>query len=170
MSTEVLLTNEMSYSEAESFLAKFYAEYNEILFQMEALSQAEEPEKKLKLANDYETLSTRTVTLQKYLTENTQFIPKYETRKAQEQLARLAKISQDKRDKIFPKKKFGFKSKQKMTSLADAITTAEEEINEKNAKSAALADNDEIFYKGMFTYLILEKEEYVRYYQFPFNQ
>ncbi len=138
----------MSYSEAESFLTKFYSEFNEILVQIESLQKSEDPVEKLKLSTDYDILSTRTLTLQKYLTENTQFIPKYEIRKAQEQLAKLAKISQDKRDDIFPKKKFGFKSKQKMTSLADAITTAEEETNQKNAKSAALLENDELFFKG----------------------
>lgn len=140
----------MSYLEADTFLTKFYAEHSEITSHIEALqkldpSTSNASEQKLSLSSQYEFLSNRTVSLQKFLTENTKFIPKYETRKAQEHLAKLAKISQDKRDEIFPKKKFGFKSKQKMTSLADAITTADE-LNE-HAKATVILDNDEIFYK-----------------------
>lgn len=77
--------------------------------------------KKLLLSTKYESISSRTQLLQKYFTENSASIPLYEVRKAQEHLAKLNKISQEKRDEIFPKKKFGFKSKQNMTSLDSAI-------------------------------------------------
>ena len=146
----------MSYLEADAFLTKFYAEYNEVTTKIEALQKiagtiSNLSEHQLKLSSDYEILSNRTLTLQKYLTENTQFIPKYETRKAQEQLTKLAKISQEKRDEIFPKKKFNFKSsKQKMTSLADAISNADELSEEHAKKAAVVTDNDEIFYKGFY--------------------
>lgn len=135
----------------ETFLTQFYPEYNDITSKIEALQKVDSPEKKLQLSTEYESLSNRTLTLQKYFTENTKFIPAYETRKAQEHLAKLAKIAQEKREQIFPKKKFGFKSKQKMTSLADAINTANE-IDEQKPKPS-ITDNEEIFYKGIVVLL-----------------
>lgn len=135
----------------DEFLTQFYSEYNDITEKISSLTKITNPadaQKKLQLSADYERLSNRTAALQKYLTENTKFIPVYETRKAQENLSKLARLSQDKRDEVFPKKKFGFKSKQKMTTLADAITTAntkDEQITEARKKDTQ--DNDEMFFK-----------------------
>lgn len=135
----------------EPFLDQFYTEYNQICELLNQLVKVDETsdsvvEKKLKLSTDYEELSNRTLSLQKYLTENTKFIPVYETRKAQEHSTKLIKLSQEKRDEIFPKKKFGFKSKQKMTSLADAINTANQQQKEQTRGST---DNEDIFFKGI---------------------
>lgn len=133
----------------EVFLTEFYKEYDEITDETSKLTKCEGTsvtEEKLKLSSAYEALSNRTIALQKYLTENTKFIPIYETRKAQEYLARLSKLSQEKRDEIFPKKKFGFKSKQKMTSLEQAINKSENNESDLQNKSAK-QDSDSIFFK-----------------------
>jgi len=137
----------------EPFLVQFYTEYNSICDELNSLEKVNETsdsaavgaEKKLKLSTTYEDLSNRTLALQKYLTENTQFIPVYETRKAQEHFTKLTKLSQDKREQIFPKKKFGFKSKQKMTSLADAINTQTNQQNVITTRDST--NNEEIFFK-----------------------
>ena len=126
----------------DSFLTSFYNEYNEISTQLSNLNKIKfqnEPdtEQKLQLTSSYESISQRTEHLQKYFTENSPAIPLYEVRKAQEHLAKLNKLSQEKRDELFPKKKFGFKSKQNMTSLKDAIEIAAKAIpvETKNADS-----------------------------------
>ena len=120
----------------EIFLTHFYKEYNEINESLNKLtkideSNGNESELKLKLSSDYELISNRTEILQKYFTDNTAFIPNYEIRKAQEHLAKLKRLSQDKRDEIFPKKKFGFKSKQKMTTLENTIETTQSDLEKK---------------------------------------
>lgn len=137
----------------ESFLSHFYKEYNEITADLSNLTKVDETsgnvvEKKQKMSSSYELISNRTITLQKYLTENTKFIPVFETRKAQEHLTKLSRFSQGKREEIFPKKKFGFKSKEKMTTLADAINTANEtdELNNQSKKNHK-DDQEEMFYK-----------------------
>jgi tubulin-specific chaperone C len=120
----------------ESFLAYFYKEYNEINDQLTSLVKIEntenEQEEKLKLSSIYESVSNRTEILQKYFTDNTPFIPQYEIRKAQEHLTKLKRLSQEKREEIFPKKKFGFKSKQKITTLETTIQTTSDQ-NEKQS-------------------------------------
>ena len=90
----------------EVFLTHFYKEYNEINEQLNSLTKPDtdnDQEKKQKLSSLYESVSNRTEILQKYFTDNTPFIPQYEIRKAQEHLAKLKKLSQEKRDEIFPK-------------------------------------------------------------------
>jgi hypothetical protein len=140
-------------SNLDTFLVQFYKEYNDLTEHVTSLKQVEDPVEKVKLSNEYEKLQVQTTALQKFLTENTQFIPVYETRKAQEHLAKLAKLAQDKRDEIFPKKKFGFKSKQKMTTLEDTINTANAKNEETNAlkrKEETLAlQNEDVFLKGI---------------------
>lgn len=116
----------------EKFLANFYKEYNDVTEEVNKLSKTDDnQELKTKLATDYESISNRTEILQKYFTDNTPFIPNFEIRKAQEHLSKLKKLSQDKRDEIFPKKKFGFKSKQNITTLENTIQTTASNIVEK---------------------------------------
>ena len=145
-------------SNLDTFLVQFYKEYNDLSEHVTSLKQVEDPVEKVKLSNEYEKLQVQTTALQKFLTENTQFIPVYETRKAQEHLAKLAKLAQDKRDEIFPKKKFGFKSKRKMTTLEDTINTANAKNEETNAlkrKEETLAlQNEDVFLKGIWIVLV----------------
>lgn len=118
----------------ESFQTEFYKDYNEITQSLEEIeskidSSAGENERKFQFGSEYEKISKRIETLQKYFTEHTSFLPTYEVRKAQEHLGKIDRLAQEKRDKIVPKKKFGFKSKQNLTSLeskieSEAVTAA----------------------------------------------
>lgn len=112
----------------EAFEKNFYPELNEINKLVENLSDEvnslntnDEQEKKLYFTSKYEVISNRIETLHKYFTENTAFIPVYEVRKAQEHLTKLTRFVQEKRELIMPKKKFGFKSKQNLTTLESKI-------------------------------------------------
>lgn len=142
----------MSKVNLDTFLTQFYNEYNDLTSRVTDLKLVTDPVEKVKLSQEYEKLQTQTTALQKYLTENTQFIPAYETRKAQEHLAKLAKLAQDKREEVFPKKKFGFKSKQKMASLEDTINVANAKSDESNAskkRDESLAtQSDDAFLKN----------------------
>lgn len=142
----------MSKVNLETFLSQFYNEYNDLTSLVAGLKQVTDPVEKVKLSQEYEKLQAQTTALQKYLTENTQFIPAYETRKAQEHLAKLAKLAQDKRDEIFPKKKFGFKSKQKMATLEDTINSANAKNDESDASKKReenlAAKSEDAFLKG----------------------
>lgn len=117
-------------SSSDAFIGHFYAELSKIEEQLNALKneslneKESDLEKRQRLSSDYEKISKQTEILQKYFTDNSKFITQYEIRKAQEHLTKLNKHAQEKRDELFPKKKFGFKSKQNMTSLASAIETA----------------------------------------------
>ena len=127
----------------EEFQKHFYLEYNQIndlLNELNIDNNSINPsELKLSLSSKYETISNRTEILQKYFTQSTSFIPIYEVRKAQEHLAKLNKLAQEKRDLIFPKKKFGFKSKQNMVTLESAIETA---INKTTSSLIAQSNAD----------------------------
>jgi hypothetical protein len=126
----------------EEFQNYFYSEYKQINDSLNELSidntLSNQTELKQILSSKYETISNRTEILQKYFTQNSSFIPIYEVRKAQEHLTKLNRLAQEKRDLIFPKKKFGFKSKQNMVTLESAIETA---INKTN--SSLTASNSE---------------------------
>lgn len=125
------------------FQKHFYPEYQELFDSLSSLTlNSEDPEEKLKISTEYEKLNSRISILQKYFTENTSFIPIYQVRKAQEHVGQLSRLAQQKRDEIFPKKKFGFKSKQKMTTLESAIQKAETQNTKEEKKTETLSFND----------------------------
>lgn len=111
-----------------NFQKHFYSEYNQISELLNELNKENDPlnsiDLKMNLTSKYELISNRTEILQKFFTQNTTFIPVYEVRKAQEHLEKLNRLAQEKRDFLFPKKKFGFKSKLNMVSLESAIESA----------------------------------------------
>jgi tubulin-specific chaperone C len=154
----------------EAFLKHFYDEYNKINELLQTLNKDEasnlnEQEKKLNLSNKYESISTQTEILQKYFTENTAFIPIYEVRKAQEHLAKLNRLAQEKRDQLFPKKKFGFKSKQNMTTLEAAIKNSDE-VTSKQAQASLSTpeiDNSNINVDSSCSIKDIDNQEYISY-------
>jgi len=128
----------------ETFQTHFYTEYNQIIQVLEALHLdpiKSEQEQKASLMSSYETISNRLEILKKYFTENTSFIPNYEVRKAQEAINKLNRLMQEKREVLFPKKKFGFKSKQNMTTLEAAIETASTKANKPEQKDSDNIDS-----------------------------
>lgn len=133
----------------DAFLKHFYDEYNKINDLLQSLtnddsSNLSEQEKKQNLSNKYESISAQTEILQKYFTENTAFIPIYEVRKAQEHLAKLNRLAQEKRDQLFPKKKFGFKSKQNMTTLEAAIKNSDVVASKQTQSNVENSQNDNL--------------------------
>lgn len=107
----------------EIFKKQFYSECTAITDSLTTLDAAVITDK-IVLLEKYDEVSKRTETLRLYFTENTSYIPAYEVRKAQEELNKLSKFSQERRDVLFPKKKFGFKSKAKIVKLDSAIDKA----------------------------------------------
>lgn len=113
----------------ESFQKDFYREFNEIVQLIDEIaskvdsSSGNETERRLQFTAEYEKISKRIDTLQKFFGENTAYLPTFEVRKAQEHLSKLNKLMQEKRELLAPKKKFGFRSKQNLTSLEKKIET-----------------------------------------------
>jgi hypothetical protein len=131
----------------ETFLKNFYQDYNRINELLLTLIKDEantlnEQEQKLNLSSRYESISKQTEVLQKYFTENTSFIPVYEVRRAQEHLTKLNRLSQEKRETLFPKKKFGFKSKQNMTTLEAAIKTSDDNASKPPPAAVPVSTED----------------------------
>jgi hypothetical protein len=128
----------------EAFQNHFYSEFNRIVQALDELQLdpiKSEQEQKASLMSSYETVSNRVEILKKYFTENTSFIPNFEVRKAQESVNKLNRLMQEKRDVLFPKKKFGFKSKQNMTTLEAAIETASSKVSKPEQKESETFDS-----------------------------
>lgn len=129
--------------DVDLFQKHFYSEYQEIFEALSSLTKnSEDPEDKVKISAQYDQLNSRIVILQRYFGENTSFIPTYQVRKAQEHVSQLNRLAQEKRDEFFPKKKFVFKSKQKLTSLESAIQKAESLNVKEEKKQETLSYND----------------------------
>lgn len=141
---------------SESFQVRFYQEYNVIAKSLDEIeskldSEASEADKKLQFASEYEKISARIDALQRYFGEYTSTLPTFEVRKAQEHLAKLSQLTQEKRDSLMPKKKFGFKSKQNVTTLESKIEA--EAALVKRANNTDISSNinveSSIFLKGL---------------------
>lgn len=129
----------------ETFLSNFYAENGKIQSSIESLSRVVETEsesdRKTRLSLECEQISASLDKLQKYFNDNSSTIPLYEVRKAQESMAKLSKTYQERRDQVFPKKKFGFRSKQNMTNLETALVdTIAKSDSAKSVESTSVAD------------------------------
>lgn len=126
----------------ESFHVEFYREFNETARLLDDLASkvdscTNETERKLKFTSEYDKISSQIDILQKYFSENTSYLPTFEVRKAQEHLAKLNKMLQEKRELLAPKKKFGFRSKQNMTSLENKIETETQAAAENASKPSS---------------------------------
>ena len=112
----------------DEFRMHFYAECAQLSESLNQLSDGDAAAgaaiDKLTLSTKYEAISARTDLLNKYFAQHSPSMPLYEVRKAQEQLTKLQRLAQERRDTLFPKKKFGFRSKQNMTTLESAIAVA----------------------------------------------
>lgn len=129
--------------DVDLFQKHFYSEYQEIFDSLSSLTKnPSDLEDRVKISAQYDQLNSRIVILQRYFSENTSFIPTYQVRKAQEHVTQLNRLAQEKREEIFPKKKFGFKTKQKFTSLESAIQKAESINTKEEKKSETLSFND----------------------------
>ncbi|KAL3874927.1 hypothetical protein ACJMK2_037879 [Sinanodonta woodiana] len=94
----------------------FTTEFNKEKVAIEAgLSECDRVDK-ANLIDRFDFLSLSLQKMQKFLAESTMFLPPYEVRLAQETISKLQTQIQEKRDELFPKKKFAFKSKKKVAS------------------------------------------------------
>lgn len=92
------------------FLEKFNQEKCVILDSLEKIETLVKNERLL----EFDKISQRLQNLQKFHSDSTMFLPSYDVRQSQEALANLLTRVQEKREKLFPKKKFAFSSKKKL--------------------------------------------------------
>lgn len=150
---------------SDAFQSHFYAECNKITAELgklgsegEDVAVENEVDRKQRLSTQYEKISKRTEMLQKYFTEQSRFLLQYDLRRAQEQLNNINRLSQDKREQLFPKKKFGFRSKQNITTLAAAIETNQTAETTQSLKKPE-ADEPERQYENTFTFKDISQQE-----------
>ncbi|KAK3591569.1 hypothetical protein CHS0354_041616 [Potamilus streckersoni] len=99
----------------------FNTEFNKEKVAIEAgLSECDRVDK-ANLIDRFDLLSLSLQKMQKFLAESTMFLPPYEVRLAQEAISKLQTQIQEKRDDLFPKKRFAFKSKKKVASSEKQI-------------------------------------------------
>ncbi|XP_071511896.1 tubulin-specific chaperone C-like [Diadema antillarum] len=94
---------------AEFFSKTFHAEKAVI---EERLATAENVDKS-SLNDFFDDLTELAQKLQKYVTDTSPFLPSYDIRNSQEQLSKLIKDINEKRDVLMPKKKFAFKARKR---------------------------------------------------------
>ena len=149
---------------SDAFQTHFYAECGEITAELGKLgledavgSSENEVERKQRLSTQYEKISKRTEMLQKFYNEQSHFLLQYELRRAQEQMNNINRLSQEKREQLFPKKKFGFRSKQNITTLAAAIETNQTAQTTQAQKVEVVEPVRE--YENTFTFKDINKQE-----------
>lgn len=97
----------------EAFLTSFYPEYEKINEELKSLEPSEDSMSK------YDLIAKRIQVLQNLFSDNFSGLPTFEQRKAQNHLEKLSNYASQRRNEVFPKKKFGFKSKNKLVSGAE---------------------------------------------------
>jgi hypothetical protein len=97
----------------ETFEKHFYFEYKNIAQDLDELKDKQRDI--IQLQTSYESISNRIELIHNYFREHSACLSTYEQRKAQDHLSKLSNQASQTRDKIFPKKKFEFKSKKNLT-------------------------------------------------------
>ena len=112
------------------FLESFNKEKREIIM---TLNQLEPNETRVNLTSEFDKITQQMQTLQKFLSDSASFLPSYDIRRAQEILKQTREDINEKRELLLPKKKFAFKSRQKLkaTTASDSMEKASEKISEK---------------------------------------
>lgn len=115
------------------FLKSFYTEYNDISEQLTNLTPVADDDEcaKLELSKKYEIIGNRVDSLQKLFTDYSSHLSLYEQRKAQEHLTKISQQASQKRNDLFPKKKFAFKKKQNLTTATKIIEDSEKALSKK---------------------------------------
>lgn len=108
--------NDLSTLEgAKYFLENFNKERCDILNSLEKIDNLSKDER----LNEFDKISQKLQSLQKFHADSTMFLPSYDVRQSQEALGVLQTRVQEKRDELFPKKKFAFSSKKKLSSKVE---------------------------------------------------
>ena len=83
---------------------------------------------KTELTSEFDRISKKVQTLQKFVSDSALYLPSYDMRRAQEISAQMRSDVAKRRDELLPKKKFAFKSRQKLrTNTHTAVSAAENE-------------------------------------------
>lgn len=99
----------------DSFLENFSNEKRAITAKLNSLSRNVDKMAvdKAAAAGRFDEVSEKLLTLQKYVSDSTGFLPSYTLHRAQDILRKLRNEINNRREMYMPKKKFGFKSRQK---------------------------------------------------------
>lgn len=96
---------------AKYFIENFNKEKSDILGTLEKIDTLCKSE----IIIELDRATERLLSLQKFHADSTMFLPSYDVRQSQEVLSNLQSRIQEKREKLYPKKKFAFSSKKKST-------------------------------------------------------
>ncbi|XP_062590697.1 tubulin-specific chaperone C-like [Saccostrea cucullata] len=111
------------------FIENFNKEKSDILLALEQVDTRPKNE----MVTELDRISERIQGLQKFHADSTMFLPSYDVRQSQETLGNLHTLIQEKRDKLFPKKKFAFSSKKKTVKQDE--NKKEEEVKTNASKN-----------------------------------
>lgn len=124
---------------SESFMLSFNKEKREITL---LLNKLDDTQPKLEVSSSFEELSQKIQMLQKFVSNSLRFLPGYDMRRAQNILKKLRDDVSVKRELLLPKKKFAFKSRQKLILQTGSQTTSPDQLaGSKNDVSLKLSDN-----------------------------
>jgi len=101
---------------ATIFLEDFNKAKREIILTLNSLDQSQS---KADVATQFDQITKKIQTLQKYVSDSALFLPSYDMRRAQEISAEMRSDINKKREELLPKKKFAFKSRQKLRALTN---------------------------------------------------
>jgi len=121
---------------SDVFLLAFNKEKREIL---NIFHNVNEKSTRDEIRIAFEKISQKMLTLHKYISDSAVFLPSYDIRRAQEIMTQLREDLTNKREVLLPKKKFAFKSRQKISSK----DTSAEKIESKD-NSNLINSNDVI--------------------------
>jgi tubulin-specific chaperone C len=86
----------------------------------------------INLAQDFDKIATSTLELQKYLSNSTFFLSDYKIKMCQRVINELMQKFEEKKTKLIPKKKFGFKKSKVVTAPATITAHLDEKFNLKS--------------------------------------
>jgi len=109
------LKEKMASGESASiFLEDFNKAKREIIVSLNSLDPSQP---KTELSTEFDTINKKVQSLQKYVSDSAMFLPSYDMRRAQEISSQIRSDINKKRDELLPKKKFAFKSRQKLKPI-----------------------------------------------------
>jgi len=125
---------------ATVFLEDFNKAKREIVIALNSLNTSLS---KNDLATEFDQITKKIQSLQKYISDSAMFLPSYDMRRAQEISTQMRMDMNKKREELLPKKKFAFKSRQKLKALPKNETAPEiENVPEREILKNILGFSD----------------------------
>ena len=110
------------------FLSKFEVSKNEV---DSLLDQSDSVEKAM-MSSHFDDIQREYEALQRFVTDNTLYLPAYEITKAQDSVVKLKNTIAEKREQLMPKKKFAFSLKKKASEKDAKVEVKKEEKKKLN--------------------------------------